>query len=618
MNRTEFSAIWTRMAALTAAGILSVLSFSYLFTTFVPWDDEGYFLIVFRDFVSGQKLYDQVFAMYGPFTFWTAAAAARFAPGNVTHDAFRWLQLFVWIATAAIMAATVWRWTRRPSLSLVVFLLVGSHLKGLAKSIGHPQNWIILAAALLLYVGLDWVSVPKKQWQAFLTGFLVAIIVLCKINLGAFAFLGIALAFSFHLRGLLRTIAVAALGFAAAGFGVLIFLRSTIVAEKFFALAYLLALASVIAIAILQPVDRPAAPRGLVYFLAAVGLCVCAGLALTLASGTTAHGLLRGLITEPALLVKNYQNPFRDAARKGSFLVFTIGVAVAAVVMVKHRVLQARPVWLGTLKVVASTVLLCAFCYNARVALTGSLLFLCLLLIDVPMKTGAEYSNRILLASVSLFFSLQLYPMAGEQADWATLLPTLAAAIVLADGLDLIERQNSAVHLSQWGMALARSTALILTVFLFLSVGTDAVTRYRRWQTSQPLDLPGAHWLRLPPDETARLRDTVSLLNQNCETVLTIPGLYSFTLWSGVPAADDKRFNSWPFLWPDEVENKELPKLRQSDRGCVLTSEGVYRFFKRVAVTPGNDELLSNVRQTMTPIATVQDLTLYRASQNKN
>jgi len=66
------------------------------------------------------------------------------------------------------------------------------------------------------------------------------------------------------------------------------------------------------------------------------------------------------------------------------------------------------------------------------------------------------------------------------------------------------------------------------------------------------------------------------------------------------------------------MENKELPKLRQSDHGCVLTSETTYRFFKRVAVTPGNDELLSNVRQSMTPIATVQDLTLYRASQNKN
>ncbi|HEX4378972.1 MAG TPA: hypothetical protein VH022_02980, partial [Candidatus Acidoferrum sp.] len=62
VNRTGFSAIWTRVAALVATALLSLLAFAYLFTTFVPWDDEGYFLIAFRDYLSGRKLYDQVFA----------------------------------------------------------------------------------------------------------------------------------------------------------------------------------------------------------------------------------------------------------------------------------------------------------------------------------------------------------------------------------------------------------------------------------------------------------------------------------------------------------------------------------------------------------------------------
>jgi hypothetical protein len=625
VNRTGFSAIWTRVAALVATALLSLLAFAYLFTTFVPWDDEGYFLIAFRDYLSGRKLYDQVFAMYGPFTFWTAAAVARFAPGNVTHDAFRWLSLFLWIAIAAIMAATVWRWTRRSSLSFVVFLLVGSHLKGLAKGVGHPQIWIILAAALLLYVGLDWVSVPGKQWRAFLTGSLVAIIVLCKINLGSFAFLGIALALSFQLRGLLRTLGVAIFGLAAASFGVLIFLRAAIAGEKYFALAYLFALASVVAVAVLQPVDamsiiddRPLALRSFFYFLASLAACACVGIVLTLASGTTAHGLFHALITEPSKFINSYHHPFSDPERKGSILLSIVGVAVAAAVIRMRLTLQARPVWLGGLKVTVGVALLCAFCYGHRPTLAGSLLFLLLLLIDAPPMTGGAYSNRILLASMSLLFTLQLFPMAGEQADWATLLPMVAAAVILADGLDCLERGSSAVQLPQWSLPLARSTALILAIYLFLSVGIDAVTRFRRWQTAQSLDLPGAHWLRLPPDETARLRDTVSLLNQNCKTVLVIPGLYSFSVWSGVPPIEDKRFNTWPFLWPDEVEKNELPKLRRSDRGCVLTSEKTYRFFENLAVKPGNDELLSNVRQTMTPIGTVQDFTLYRASPDKH
>ena len=195
-HRTTLSAICTRISALASAGIIGVLAFAYLFTTFVAWDDEGYFLIAFRDYLSGRVLYDHVFSMYGPFTFWTAAVVARFSPGNITHDVFRWSLLFVWIAIAAVMGATVWRWTKRSSLALVIFLLIGSNLKGLAKGVGHPQSWIILAAALLLYVGIDWVSAPEKKWQAFLTGALVAIIILCKINLGVFAFLAIALALS--------------------------------------------------------------------------------------------------------------------------------------------------------------------------------------------------------------------------------------------------------------------------------------------------------------------------------------------------------------------------------------------------------------------------------------
>ncbi len=107
VKRTQLSAIWTLIAAVIATGLLSVLSFSYLFTTFVRWDDEGYFLIAFRDFLSGRILYDQVFAMYGPITFWTAALIARFSPYNVTHYAFRWVLLPVWIVIAALMAATV-------------------------------------------------------------------------------------------------------------------------------------------------------------------------------------------------------------------------------------------------------------------------------------------------------------------------------------------------------------------------------------------------------------------------------------------------------------------------------------------------------------------------------
>lgn len=273
---------------------------------------------------------------------------------------------------------------------------------------------------------------------------------------------------------------------------------------------------------------------------------------------------------------------------------------------------EARPAWLGLLKVTAGTGLLCAFCYDPGLTLSGSLLFLWLLIVDVPPMSGPAYSNRLLLALLSPLFSLQIFPMAGEQVDWAALMPMTAAAVLLSDGIDCIARESGRVALPRLTGFVTAAIGTLLTIYLFAFVGGNALKGLRQWRNSPPLNLPGTHWLRLPPSETARLTITVRELTENCQTVLTIPGLYSFSLWSGVPPVEEKRINIWPFLWPDEVRKNELRNLRHRSQGCVLVSRDVFRFFKQFAVSPGNDELLSEIQRTMSPIYTLQDVTLYR------
>jgi hypothetical protein len=113
-----------------AFGLIALLAFAQLFTTFVPWDDEGYFLQAYRDVLSGRILFDQVFSIYGPLTFFISALFSGFHAANVTHDALRWVTMPAWITIAAVMAAVVWRLTRRFSSSLIAFLLVGLNLRG--------------------------------------------------------------------------------------------------------------------------------------------------------------------------------------------------------------------------------------------------------------------------------------------------------------------------------------------------------------------------------------------------------------------------------------------------------------------------------------------------------
>lgn len=351
------------------------------------------------------------------------------------------------------------------------------------------------------------------------------------------------------------------------------------------------------------------------WLIAGMGVCVCVGVGAILACGTTLSGLFRGLVKDPALLVKSYHHPFLEATRPGSILLSALGLSAAIAIFAWRRMSGVGPAWLGLLKVAVGVVLLFTFYYLPRQALTGSLLFSWLLLVDDRAMSPLAYSNRLLLALLCPLFSLQLLPNAGTQVDWAMLMPITAAVVMLADGINCINHDGSRMQLSRVTSLVARGTAPVIAVVLFLIVGQSAILGYRRWLGAEPVNLPGTHWLRLRSTDKARLAETVGELSRHCRTVLTIPGLYSYSLWSGVPPAEEKRINSWPFLWPQEVQKNELPKLRQQSGGCVLVDRDVYQFFRQYATSGGGDELLSEVERTMRPVFTSQGLTLYEPSQ---
>jgi hypothetical protein len=612
--RRRFNYIWQGVVALGSLGVVATFAFAHIFTTFAPWDDDGYFLQAFHDFLSGHKLYDQVFAFYGPFTFMSAALIARFNPVNVNEDTFRWPLLLFWILSALLIAGAVWRWTERFSVTVVVFLLIGLHLRGLAKAVGHPQLWIIFAAALLLWLGLEWIYVPGKRMHALCTGFLLGIVLLCKINIGIYLCVAIALAVSLQLKGRVRLWASGVAMIAAASFALLLLFKRLSGSEICFALAYLCSLFMIVGVAFFRPVaHRPI--KNLMWLVAGLGLCVCGGLCVTLASGTTLRGLFNGLFAGPAALLNSYHNAFGDATLRGSILLSLCGIVVAVMTFLWCRHLTMHLKWLGILKVIVGTGLLCMFLYNLRLTLTGSLLFLWLLIFDEQPVSDTRYSNRLLLALLCPLFSLQIFPMAGEQVDWASLMPTVAAAVLLADGMHCIDHANLGVQISRWTRVVARPIGPALAILLFLFVGRNAKRDYIQWCGGQPVNLPGTLWLRLPPAEAARLMVTTSELRSNCRAVLSIPGMYSFSLWSGVPPVEERRVNTGPYLWPNEILQNELPKVRNQNQGCVLVSKSEYSFLKQFEISKDNDELLSEVPRAMKPIYMLQDLTLYQSSQ---
>jgi hypothetical protein len=597
--------IWRWALALLATGIVGTLAFGQLFTTFVPWDDEGYFLRIYRHFLSGRILYDQIRAIYGPLTFFCGAAVARFNPANVTHDTFRWASLPAWVLIAALLAGVVWRWTGRFTPSLVAFLMVGYRLKGLARAVGHPQLWIILASAVVLWLGLDWAFQTDGRVRAFWMGIVLGAVLLIKINIGFYLFIGVALALGLHLKGRFGVLLCGPVALAAAGLGTAILFVAQTPGERYFALAYLLSIAATVTLAAGQTFVPQLKPSALIWLAGGLSLCLCLGVFLTLAAGTTLQSLFTELIIWPRQFAARYHLPFGEPAGTRSLLLCLLGVIAAVGFICLRKPIGARPEWIGILKFVAGSGLLCGFCYDKRIVLTGSLLFLWLLITDCPPRSGAAYSNRLLLAVLSPVFSLQLFPIAGEQVAWAALMPMTAAAVLVADGLNRLEHEGIAFLLARRTAFIARSLIALLLVTLFAYTGAKAAQSWEQWNRNRALNLDGTHWLRLPPSEQDRLQATVAAISRNCHEVLTIPRMASFSLWSGVPLVEAHS--------PDDISESELRDLRQRNQGCVLFSRDNYLFWRELAISQGTDALLPEIQRTMDAIFAGPDLTLYRS-----
>ncbi len=588
--------------------------FANLFTSFAFWDDEGYFLQAFREFLSGRVLFDQVFSLYGPLTFFLAALFAGFDAANVTHDSLRWITFPAWLLIAALLAGVVWRWTHRLAPSVVVFLMAGPRLTGLALGIGHPQMWILVALAILVSIGPD--QMLATRGRALWAGVITGAIFLLKINVGILVFLGLALALSLHLKPRPKSWICSLLAAVACAVGALLFLSGSAASEKLLALAYVGSLAVTAGTAYARPVESPLSLRSLVWIATGLAACVGLGIITTLALGTSPRAFYDVYVTLPALMVQSYHNPFTDATGAGGLTILLMALALTAAVFWKRRRTGLVGLPLGLIKMAVGLGLLLAFCYDHRMTLVGSLLVQWLLIMPTTGNAPASesaYANRLLLALLAPLFSLQLFPMAGSQVDWAVLLPITAAGVLLSDGMNAVEGQVEPARLPRiLGKAMVTLLTL-LTLFMFYSVGSESFDRVSRWRDQQPLSLPGAHWIRLNPLETAHIRSTVAAIKENCQSVLTVPGLYSYTIWSGVAPFESKRINGWPFLWPANVQTKELPALRDQPRGCALVSQDVYGFFKGFANNPGDDELPAEIERTMDKIYQRQDTVLYRS-----
>src|SRR6266446_6343780 len=149
VTRREGRAPVLALVAATAATL--AYAYTFTFSQFVPYDDEGYFTATVQHLLDGRRLYDDVPVRYGPFFYlgrWLIYGTLRVP---LVTDAVRLITIGHWLLCAALLAAVTYRLSHRRDgrlwLTTITFVAMTLQLSTAAREPGHPQE---LAALLIV------------------------------------------------------------------------------------------------------------------------------------------------------------------------------------------------------------------------------------------------------------------------------------------------------------------------------------------------------------------------------------------------------------------------------------------------------------------------------------
>ena len=160
-------------------------------TTFMFYDDEGYLLLTYKNFLAGGRLYDDVFSQYGPWPYVYHQLVTTILHQPLTHMLGRNLTAVHWTLCALLCGLTVGRITKRTVTAVSATLITFGLLWQMDQEPSHPGSLIaaMLAAATIAIVSLH--SSDRWNWLGATVGLTGALLILTKINVGLLFITGV-------------------------------------------------------------------------------------------------------------------------------------------------------------------------------------------------------------------------------------------------------------------------------------------------------------------------------------------------------------------------------------------------------------------------------------------
>lgn len=566
--------------------VILVLPFVYAttFTDVQLYDDEGTLMITFRDMIEGRRLYNDEYALYGPFYYLTVGGLFTTLHLPLTHDVVRIISAVFWLACTITLASLVYRLTRSLSTSGLAFLTALFFLRFYSHSPTHPQEMSFLLVACLPHFLLN-IERGATRVAPIAIGVMVAGLILTKINIGVFVAIAIALAASRVSERRIWSDLIFALA-AIAALVLPVVLMIPLIQFKWVMVYCVFATATIAsALLVWWRTDAPVllTTRHWAIALSAAVATAVIIIGVLLLRGTTLAAMFNAVVVQNTRFAQNWYIVLSLGPLAGVSTLGATGAALGYRTLRSHAATRDladhAALWLKLVLSVVAIVLV----YIRAPDLASELLFkifapFCWVLL-IPAADGRSGMPFVRggIGLLSALMVLYPFPVAGDQVAGAMLLPGVMMPVLLHDAIlglrELHSTRWKVFHWQRYGAALA----IIAFGAIFAIQTRKALADYA---SRVLLRLPGMTMVRVNEKTAVDHQWAIQELSR-CGEFYTMPGQLSFYFWTGKKSPTGLNNNNSLGLLSWDQQERVIADLSVHTDMCVLTVPPLQRQFDR-------------------------------------
>ena len=573
INRQLLKSAFGVFYTLLFCGVTFFLSYMLAFTRFLRFDDEGLVLYDMLNFSKGVILYEGLMTQYGPAFYIFYDFIWQLLGSDPTHAASRWVGFGLWVIGCAAIFVGIYKNTKSLPISALTFFCAFKFSTFITSAPVHPAS-LIFAFLCFYYLLLPYIG---NKWTAFILGLMVGFSIFVKINAGVFLLLGVSwpllwrapanrfsTALKYVFAGLLIILPVVL-------FGSLLW--------AFFDYALVMVIASVCFTYVWfnkQPKIDSNDGWVLIYIFAAATFLSCSLIVLScLALGVRLPVLYYGVIGQ----FSDLKTALKLGVYVGQYAAYNaVASLIVCVVVHKTGFLERSS---SFLKVRAFTLIQFFLCliFFALIVAETTFAFRYLWLYGMPWlwvllvpASGSSQSNQAMLYKgalivMALLQGLYAFPVGRGQIGISGLLTLPIFAMIFArSGMEICNALP--VRFGKLGRILGG-------FFVCAAVATVTFSNaYKQWvyrgSLSYAENLTGSSRIKVREGRLAELETLTNFVEANADTLLTVPGLYSFSIWSGVDSPTYLNQTNWPYVLSDGQQNSVIHDIAKYDRVLVI------------------------------------------------